>query len=248
MWPQRPSAMLSDQEEDADRNAVKVSFVSFSSTTAIQIDEMFQRFSNWYKLKKFVGWILRLKNGVRDAVARQKEGTCSLPRTNQKIKPLDVEELQSAERAIIKAVQTRSFGEERLLLEEAKKVKKSSHIISLDPVLIEGTLQVGGCLQNSPLKNATKHPAILPKDHHIASLIVRHYHGISGHSGLEHTLSLIREKYWIVKARSLLRRILSSCVDCRKRRAAVGLPADRVTPFEPPFSFVGVDCFGPLEV
>lgn len=26
------------------------------------------------------------------------------------------------------------------------------------------------------------------------------------------------------------------------------LPADRVTPFEPPFSFVGVDCFGPLEV
>ena len=201
-----------------------------------------------------MGWILRFKNGARDAVTKRKEGTSSLPRTNQKIKPLDVEELQSAERAIIKAVQTSRFGEERLSLEEAKKVKKSSHIISLDPVLIEGTLRVGGRLQNSPLKNATKHPAILPKDHHIASLIVRHYHGISGHSGLEHTLSLIREKYWIVKARSLLRRILSSCVDCRKRQAAVGqqkmasLPADRVTPFEPPFSFVGVDCFGPLEV
>ena len=122
---------------------MKVSFVSFSSTTAIQIDEMFQRFSNWYKLKKFVGWILRLKNSARDAVARRKEGTCSLPRTNQKIKPLDVEELQSAERAIIKAVQTRGFGEERLSLEEAKKVKKFSHIISLDPVLIEGTLRIG---------------------------------------------------------------------------------------------------------
>ena len=109
-------------------------------------------------------------------------------------------------------------------------------------------------MQNSPLQNATKHPAILPKDHHISNLIVRHYHGISGHSGLEHTLSLIREKYWIVKSRSLLRRILSSWVDCRKRQAAVGqqkmasLPADRVTPFEPPFSYVGVDCFGPLEV
>ena len=201
-----------------------------------------------------MGWILRLKNVACDAVARRKEGTCSLPQTNQKIKPLDVEELQSGERAIIKAVQTRRFGEERLSLEEAKKVKKSSHIISLDPVLIEGTLRVGGRLQNSPLKNATKHPAILLKDHHIASLIVRHHHGISGHSGLEHTLSLIRERYWIVKARGLLRRILSSCVDCRKRQAAVGqqkmasLPADRVTPFEPPFSFVGVDCFGPLEV
>ena len=66
------------------------------------------------KLKKFVGWILRFKNGARDAVTRRKEGTSSLPRTNQKIKPLDVEELQSAERAIIKAVQTGRFGEERL--------------------------------------------------------------------------------------------------------------------------------------
>ena len=254
MWPQRPSAMLSNQEEDADRKAVKVSFVSFSSTTAIQTDKMFQRFSNWYKLKKFVGWILRFKYGARDAVARRKEGTSSLPRINQKIKPLDVEELQSAEKAIIEAVQSRSFVEERLSLKEAKKVKRSSHIISLDPVLIEGTLRVGGRLQNSPLQDTTKHPAILPKDHHISNLIVRHYHDISGHSGLEHTLSLIREKYWIVKARSLLRRILSSCVDCRKRQAAVGqqkmasLPADRVTPFEPPFSYVGVDCFGPLEV
>ena len=254
MWPQRPSAMLGNQEEDADRKAVKVSFVSFSSTTAIQTDKMFQRFSNWYKLKKFVGWILRFKYGARNAIARRKEGTSSLPRINQKIKPLDVEELQSAEKAIIEAVQSRSFVEERLSLKEAKKVKRSSHIISLDPVLIEGTLRVGGRLQNSPLQDTTKHPAILPKDHHISNLIVRHYHDISGHSGLEHTLSLIREKYWIVKARSLLRRILSSCVDCRKRQAAVGqqkmasLPADRVTPFEPPFSYVGVDCFGPLEV
>ena len=254
MWPRRPAAMLSNLEEDADRDAVKISFASSSSTTAIQVDEMFQRFSNWYKLKKFVGWILRFKTGARDAATRRKEGTSSPPRTNQKIRPLDVEELQFAERAIIEAVQTRSFGEEWLSLKKAKKIKKSSHIIRLDPVLIEGTLRVGGRLQNSPLQNAAKHPVILPKDHHISYLIARYYHGISGHSGLEHTLSLVREKYWIIKARGLLRRILSSCFDCRKRQAAVGqqkmasLPADRVIPFEPPFSYVGVDCFGPLEV
>lgn len=112
MWPRRPAAMLSNQREDADDDAVKISFVSFSSTTAIQIDEMFQRFSNWYKLKKFVGWILRFKNGARNAAMRRKEGTSSLPQTNQKIRPLDVEELQSAERAIIEAVEARSFGEE----------------------------------------------------------------------------------------------------------------------------------------
>lgn len=189
MWPQRPSAMLSNQEEDADQKAVKVSFTSVSSTTAVHIDKMFQRFSNRYKLKKFVGWILRFKNGARNAVMRRKDGTSSLPRTNQKIKPLDVEGVQSAEKATIEAVQSRGFREERLSLKEGKKVKKSRHIISLDPVLTEGTLQVGGRLQNSSLQNVTKHPAILPKDHHISNLIAHHYHGISGHSGLEHTLS-----------------------------------------------------------
>lgn len=53
-WPQCPSTMLSNQREDADQSATKVSFVSFSSSTATQIDEMFQRFSNWYKLRKFM--------------------------------------------------------------------------------------------------------------------------------------------------------------------------------------------------
>ena len=93
MWPRRPSTMLSDKGGDADWDAVKISFVSFGSTTAIQIDERFHRFSNWYKLKKFVGWILRFKLGAHYAVTRRKEGTRSLPPTNQKIRPLDVEEL-----------------------------------------------------------------------------------------------------------------------------------------------------------
>ena len=74
------------------------------------------------------------------------------------------------------------------------------------------------------------------------------------HSGLKHTLSLIREKLWIVHARTLLRRILRSYVYCRKKKATVGqqklacLPADRVIPSEPPFNYVGVDCFGSLVV
>ena len=119
---------------------------------------------------------------------------------------------------------------------------------------MEGILCVGNRLQNSPLQDKRKHPAIIPKDNHISKLIARYYHSIKGHSGLGHTLSLIREKFWIIHARSLLCRILSDCVHRRRRQAAEGqqkmatLPADRVIPFEPPFSFVGVDCFGPLEV
>ena len=233
-WPQRPAVMNEDQGKDGDLDVNRTSFVSLTSATATPIDSMFERFANWHKLRKFVGWMLRFKNGLRNAIVRRKQGGHSPPQSEKKNRPLDVEGLMSAERAIIEVAQIGSFPDKWLSLKEKKKVKKSSHVIKLDSVLMEGILCVGGCLQNSPLQDETKHPAILPKDHHISTLIVRYYHSTSGHSGLKHTLSLIREKFWIVHARTLLRRILSSCVDRRKRQATVGqqnlasLPADRV--------------------
>ena len=84
--------------------------------------------------------------------------------------------------------------------------------------------------------------------------MAQHYHRISGLSGLEHTLSLIRQRYWIIQARVSLRRIISSCFSYRRRQASVeeqkisSLPEDRVNPSAPPYSHVGVDFFGPIEV
>ena len=86
-------------------------------------------------------------------------------------------------------------------------IKKSSPIYKLDPKLEKGLLCVGRRLRNAPIPTETKHSLILPKNHHISILIARYY-VISGHSDLEHVLSLIREKFWIVGARATLRRIL----------------------------------------
>ena len=98
------------------------------------------------------------------------------------------------------------------------------------------------------------HPVILPKEHHVVKLIIQYYHLISGHSGLEYTLSLTRQKYWIINGRSTVRSILNECFSCRKRQAPTAqqkmanLPEDRITPSKPPFTYTGVDCFGPFEV
>ena len=99
-----------------------------------------------------------------------------------------------------------------------------------------------------------KHPMILPKSHHVVTLIIRHYHHFSGHSGVEHVLSMLREKFWVVSARAAVRKSLGVCVDCKRRQARVGeqkmadLPQDRITPDKPPFTYVGVDCFGPFLI
>ena len=48
--------------------------------------------------------------------------------------------------------------------------------------------------------------------------------------------------------------VLSKCVSCRRRQAPpcsqkmADLPEDRVTPDKPPFTSVGIDCFGPFLV
>ena len=72
--------------------------------------------------------------------------------------------------------------------------------------------------------------------------------------GQESVLSSLRETFWIIKGRSAVRRVLTRCVDCQRRKACPGeqfkasLHRDRLTPDKRPFSFVGIYYFGPLEV
>ena len=133
-------------------------------------------------------------------------------------------------------------------------VKKNSCLRRLDPVLIDGLLRVGGRLDQASEPFDSKHQIIFPKNDHVSNLLVEHYHQISGHSGKEYVLSLLRERFWIVKAGSAVKRVLSTCVNCRRRQGPAceqkmaDLPVDRLTPDQQPFSRVGVDCFAPFQV
>ncbi|XP_015774303.1 PREDICTED: uncharacterized protein LOC107352486 [Acropora digitifera] len=191
---------------------------------------------------------------------RRKEGGAKAL-TYGKASPISVEEMHSAEVEVLKYVQRQSFSEELVCLLDkesevelkksvrascARSVKNSSSIAKLDPVLRDGLLCVGGRLRHAPIEQEQRHPVV--------DLIVRYYHLLSGHSGQEYVLSLIRKSYWIIKGRVAVRRVLSRCFSCRRRQAPFGaqkmadLPAERVTPDKPPFTFVGVDCFGPFWV
>ena len=184
------------------------------------------------------------------------------------IEPISVPEMREAERSIVKYVQEKHFKEE---IESLKRnqdivtviptqrpkggsVKRGSSIFGLDSVLVDGILVVGGRLRHASLLEDAKHQIILPKDHHVTNLIVRHHHLASGHSGREYVLSLLRSKFWVIRANSVVRKLLANCFSCRRRQAPVcsqkmaDLPKERVTPGQPPFSHVGTDYFGPIMV
>ncbi len=117
-----------------------------------------------------------------------------------------------------------------------------------------GLWRCGGRLANADIPYATKHPILLLRDHPLTSMVVRAAHVRVGHNGVKETLTELRRKFWVIKARSLVRFIIHHCVVCRRLEGAPyrappppPLPAFRVTE-EPPFSSTGVDFAGPLYV
>lgn len=99
-----------------------------------------------------------------------------------------------------------------------------------------------------------KCPVILPKEHHISKLIMQHVHKQLGHAGRNHMLSTLRKRYWIIKANSACRKVISECVVCRRFQGKFGeqkmsdLPMERIVPDLPPFTNTCVDYFGPIDV
>ncbi|XP_077534456.1 uncharacterized protein LOC144146373 [Haemaphysalis longicornis] len=117
----------------------------------------------------------------------------------------------------------------------------------------EGLLRVGGPLHKLNSSIDVKHPILLPARRKLTCLIVLAAHHHTLHGGVEATLTETRERFWIVKVRQTVKRVLAQCLTCRRRRLSAQtapfapLPSDRITAAHP-FSVVGLDFCGPLYV
>nr|XP_054601538.1 uncharacterized protein LOC129164687 [Nothobranchius furzeri] len=99
-----------------------------------------------------------------------------------------------------------------------------------------------------------KHPIIIPKNTHVATLLVRYYHERVAHQGRHFTEGAIRSAgLWILGGKRLISSTVHKCVSCRRLRGSMenqkmsNLPADRLVQ-APPFTQVGLDVFGPWTV
>ena len=175
-----------------------------------------RRFSSWFKAKMAVALCLKYKRSLRDRVLAKRKVSSGLAsdegpagRKGVNSTRVNVADLEEAEMEIIKRVQRNEFPSEIKSLQDIQEkvvygsrksdkekkalFKKTSSLRMLDPVLdSDGVMRVGGRIRKANLPRTLKNPVILPKSSHISSLIIRHVHERTHHSGRGITLNELR--------------------------------------------------------
>ena len=118
----------------------------------------------------------------------------------------------------------------------------------------KGVLHVGTLLGNADIPYSAKEPILLPKNCHFTVLIVRRIHEFLNHAKVGHTLTELRQNYWVPQGRQVVRNILRNCLRCKLMvskpypiLAQPQLPNFRVEKAEC-FQNTGVDFAGPLVI
>ncbi|XP_076144361.1 uncharacterized protein LOC143126351 [Alosa pseudoharengus] len=227
---------LIDPDADIDIRPQVKAFITKASDGELG-SHRFERFSSWKALSRAMA---KLIHKVRSCTKSQ---------------PSKIDELTQAKLVLIRNAQHNVFAKEMKSLSKGGTVSKSSPLRKLSPIVdTDGLLRVGGRITLAGVPWEEKHPIIVPKKHHIATLLVRHYHEQVAHQGRHLTEGAVRSAgLWLIGGKRLVSSILRKCVTCIKLRGRMeeqkisNLPAERLNP-GPPFTNVGVDVFGPWTI
>lgn len=169
-------------------------------------------------------------------------------------KQITTQELEDALIICIKRVQEEEYSEEIERLKINKQVRRRSPLRSLNPYLDDKhILRVGGRLRHANIPDERKHPIILGNKNKLTPLIIADAHRKTLHGGIQLMLCYLRSKYWILKAKSIIRKHVHKCLICARLSATTraqimgDLPDERVTPSRP-FLNSGVDFAGPFQI
>jgi len=151
------------------------------------------------------------------------------------------------------------FSINYLILKAQEKFPPKEEIIKqLNIIKIQNLLACQGRLREADIPNEAITPIYLPKEAWLTKLIILNIHKENNHCGTQLLLGILRMRYWLPQGRRVVRETLKSthygCLICRKfnlqsyaNKRFDLLPKERVN-MARPFSMVGVDYFGPLNI
>lgn len=205
-------------------------------------------FSTWKRLLRVVAYVIRFAANIHLKIKGQLIT----------VGPLTQKEYCAAERFLYRQLQQQTYPEEVKLLSDSKRplLPKASSLYKLSPVVDEyGVLRMRGRIDACEyVPDSCKQPILLPKRDHVTDLVIAEYHQKYKHINHETAMNEIKQKYYIPKLRSAYQRVRRNCQLCKIRRANPqppimgNLPVARLAAFTRPFSYTGIDYFGPIQV
>lgn len=205
-----------------------------------------ERFSKWEKFRSAQRYVLCFLQRLMRQPAQSKHLQLAI----------SCPTIEGAENLVIRNCQREAFGEEINCLKRGSCVSRKSHIFKCSPYLDNaGLLRVKGRIDAAEgVQFDTKRPIILPSKSLITTLIVDFYHRKYHHLHKEIVVNEIRQKYWINGLRTLVSSTGRRCCKCIIRKAQPRAPEmgslqpERLALNTRPFTYTGVDYFGPIDV
>ena len=240
-WPEQPTCEDEGQDTVLELRNPKPTVMSAVVGTEVQQEQNLENVldpSKYSKLDK----LLRITAYVRRFVVNIR---CSLRGEQTSKGPLSAEELDLAEKSWIKQAQA--------CLTRLPKYERMKRSLSLFEDG-ENLIRCHGRIEKSNLPDETKFPVLLPSDHYFTKLVVLSCHVEVMHNGVRETLTQVRSRFWIVRGRQVVKKIIAGCLICKRLEGkSYGVPP---APFLPEyrvegdvaFTRVGVDYAGPLFV
>ncbi|XP_062557279.1 uncharacterized protein LOC134222152 [Armigeres subalbatus] len=197
------------------------------------VEDVYQinRFSKWERLLRTAAYTHRFINNCCRKIKNEMLVTGHLQQ----------EELQIAENSLWRIVQTSAYPDEIAVLQRGnenskRSIEKTSPVYKLSPFLDEhGVMRVDSRIGAVPYVTFDfKFPIILARHHYLTKLVIDWYHRRFLHAN--HST------------------VVKECQTCKIAKAAPStpkmapLPEARLAVMARPFSYVGLDYFGPIQV
>ena len=235
LWPTHKNFHYDDYV-DLGNDCESANVLRVNAKTHIDIYALIDisRFSCVHKVLRVIGLILRFIHNVKAKINNK-----------EPIKgDLTTEEADAALNLLIKT--------EQFELKNSANYKDLSWNLGLFEDK-NGILRCKGRIENASLPYERRFPILIPRDRDFAKLLVLDSHELVKHDGVKETLVQLRSRFWIVRGRQYVRKIIAKCQVCaryegRSYQTPKPPPLPKFRLSDSAFTNIGIDFAGPVYV
>ena len=223
-WPEEEITLDEENLEIRKEQKANEEQVLVTTEEKESLDAMLRK-GTLKKGKRVMAWMFRFCHNAKSQ--RNKDQIIS--------GPLTTEEVEKADKCLIRKAQ-----------ENIDLHSKESQQLGLMK-FNDGLVRCVGRIQD-------EQPIFIPRKSEYAIKLCQEAHKDVGHKGVNISMARVREKYWIPRLRTILKKVKRDCENCKIMNAKpypipdVGmLPEKRITA-NYPFGVTGIDFVGPFQV